>query len=212
MAFRRVSRIVPAAVLVVAAAVLATATSAAGLAPTHARLLSTAPADGATLDTVEAVTMTFNEEPNPTFVQVRVTGPDGSETTGSPEVDGTTVRQTVVTDLPAGEHTVTFRVVSVDGHPISGTFSFETTEGPTPGAAPSVSPTQETPAAPAPTGSVPAVSAPADTVASTPTAGDAEDSPPWLLVVLAGLVLAVLVAGGLMLARPRRGTDDAEAG
>jgi hypothetical protein len=198
-----------------ATAVLATLAIAAGGAtpgasapalPAHAQLVSTTPADGATLESVEVVTMTFNEQPNASFVQVRVTGPEGRETQGDPEVDGTSVSQALVADLPAGDHTVTFRVVSVDGHPISGEFTFETTEGPaTPG-----TPTEGAAATAEPNDSVPGVSAPAATTASTPTDGASDGGPPWLLVVLGGLVVLVLLAGGVMLARPRRDDGDSD--
>ena len=46
-------------------------------------------------------------------------------------VDGREVRQALVSGLAAGGHVATFRVVSADGHPVSGTVRFTTTQGPT---------------------------------------------------------------------------------
>jgi methionine-rich copper-binding protein CopC len=127
---------------------------------THAQLLATTPADGDTVETVAEVTLTFSEDVNEQFVQVRVDGPGGDEADGDPAVDGQDVTQALSPDLAAGEHRVTYRVVSVDGHPVSGTFSFTTTEGPGP-ASPTDSPTTAAPSdtpsatasAPSPSGS-----------------------------------------------------------
>ena len=52
--------------------------------------------------------------------------------------------QALAADLPAGEHIVTYRVVSTDGHPVSGTVTFTSTAAP---ASASPSPTTTTPAA-----------------------------------------------------------------
>ena len=91
---------------------------------------SSAPKDGATVETAQEVVLTFNEDVNPDFVAVKVTGPAGSETAGKPAVDGTAVTQALAADLPAGKHAVTYRVVSTDGHPVSGTVTFTSTAAP----------------------------------------------------------------------------------
>src|SRR6187200_1679040 len=52
----------------------------------HARIQGSTPKDGSTVGTAEEVVLAFNEEVDPTFVQVTVAGPDGSETAGPPAV------------------------------------------------------------------------------------------------------------------------------
>jgi hypothetical protein len=67
-----------------------------------------------------------------------VTGPDGSRaTSGKPRVDAATVRQPLATG-PAGDYTVAYRVVSEDGHPVTGELTF-TVSGGGSGSAPSES-------------------------------------------------------------------------
>ena len=65
----------------------------------------------------DQVVLTFNEAVNPDFVAVRVAGPDGDEADGTPAVEGPTVTQPLTAPLAAGEHTVTYRVVSVGRPP-----------------------------------------------------------------------------------------------
>ncbi len=119
-----------------------------GALPLHARLTASSPADGSTARTVAEIVLTFSEQVNPSFVAVTVEGPEGDETDGGPAVDGREVRQALVSGLAAGGHVATFRVVSADGHPVSGTVRFTTTQGPTatesPGASASASPASST--------------------------------------------------------------------
>jgi len=166
------------------------ASPAPGTLPLHARLLSSAPADGATLDTVDQVVLTFNEDVNPDFVAVKVSGPEGSETAGKPVVDDTAVTQALAADLPAGKHTVTYRVVSTDGHPVSGTVTFTTTAAPA-SAAPSATAT----ATPTPSPTASAVASPEPTVTADPASDSSGGgATPWLVVAVI-TVLAVLGLG-----------------
>ncbi len=181
--------------------------AAAAQVPAHAQLVSTDPADGDTVETATEATLTFSEDVNAKFVQVQVTGPDGEEADGAPATDGSVVTQALIPDLPAGEHTVVYRVVSVDGHPVSGTFSFTTTAGPSP--SPSSSASVATSTTPSTT-SPPAVSTPEPTVSAAAASAGSEGTPGWHVATLIGLVLLVLLAGGFLLARPRR-RPDAEA-
>ncbi|GGL28178.1 copper resistance protein CopC [Phycicoccus endophyticus] len=183
------------AVALVASALPVFAAPAAAL-PAHAQLVSTDPEDGASVGTLEQVTLTFSEEVNDRFLQVRVEGPDGDETDGAPRVEGTSVEQQLVTDLPAGEHTVTYRVVSVDGHPVSGSLSFTTTEAPArPSGTPSSSPTSS----PATTSASPSPSS-----SSEPPSASASSEPGWLVPALGVLVLLLLVAGVALALHRRR--------
>jgi hypothetical protein len=98
------------------------------------------------------------------------------------------VTQALPVDLPAGEHVVTYRVVSTDGHPVSGSVTFTSTQAPT-SASPSPTTSTSTPSASAST-----VASPTPTVTTAPTSGGAgDDSTPWLVVAF----VAVLAALGL---------------
>lgn len=103
---------------------------AAPSAQAHDVLVSTSPADGSTVvKPPDVVELTFNNAVQNQFVQVAVL--DQAETPyqdGDPEVLGSTVTQRI-RDLPTGTFTVSYRVVSSDGHPISGTSTF-TVAGP----------------------------------------------------------------------------------
>jgi methionine-rich copper-binding protein CopC len=128
--------------LLVVAAVLAV------LAPlpahAHAALVGTDPADGASVAQAPgAVTLEFSEPV--TRSEVVLTAPDGTRVpldvgARDREVTGT-VRDAAGTDQ-RGTWTLAYRVVSADGHPISGTSTFETTTGRTVEQAPVGAPDQ----------------------------------------------------------------------
>ena len=148
----------------------------------HARLVGSTPKDGSTVETAEQVVLVFNEDVDPKFVKVNVKGPDGSETDGSPTVAGPEVTQALSPDLPSGTHTVTYRVVSTDGHPVAGTVTFTTTQAP---ASASPSSTASATPTPSPSASVsaPASASPAPTVTTTPASDDSGGGlTPWLVV------------------------------
>ncbi|WP_233153436.1 copper resistance CopC family protein, partial [Kineosporia sp. R_H_3] len=147
------------AVTAVALALLAVcATATAGSA--HARLTGTDPEDGARMKaTPDTVTLTFSDPLDREFVRVRLTGPGDAVLPVAPRVEAGTVTFTVPSKLP-GTYSVAFRVVSKDGHPVSGTLSFVVT------GAPPVSPSLDATATPTDTGT--ATTSPAPT--PTPTA------------------------------------------
>uniref|UniRef100_UPI000B4C1F16 copper resistance CopC family protein n=1 Tax=Kineosporia sp. A_224 TaxID=1962180 RepID=UPI000B4C1F16 len=113
----------------VALALLAVcATATAGSA--HARLTGTDPENGARLKaTPDTVTLTFSDPLDREFVRVRLTGPGDAVLPVAPRVKEGTVTFTVPSKLP-GTYSVAFRVVSKDGHPVSGTLSFVVTGAP----------------------------------------------------------------------------------
>lgn len=151
--------------------------------PMHSRLLKAAPADDSEVETAEEVVLTFNEDVDPQFVKMTVVGPEGSETDGDPTVDGRVVTQALAADLPAGKHTATYRVVSADGHPISGKVSFTTTLAPSP--SPTATPSATPSATPTPTATPSAT----PTVAPDPASDDAgTGGVPWWAWLLGGLV------------------------
>lgn len=117
----------------------------------HDGLISTFPEEGETLPTTPTeVMLTFSAEllamDGSSLVEVvDANGQDFAE--GPPEVQGTTVTQKLTSEAAGGVFTVRWRVVSSDGHPTSGEYSYtvatvsvpESTE-PAPEATPEPSP------------------------------------------------------------------------
>ena len=104
----------------------------------HAALLRTDPqASGTIPSSPPRVSLTFDEAVAPRFAVISVTNARGEqEATGSPQAlpsapDTIAVR---VRHLPEGWYLVYWRVISADGHPIRGAFTFAV--GPNPGPAP----------------------------------------------------------------------------
>jgi copper resistance protein C len=98
-------------------------------AQAHDSLTSTTPAAGATVGTApRAITLGFDEpvlDYADTTVLI-VTGPDGAKRhfeTACARVDGRTVSAPVALG-GSGRYTVTWRVVSADGHPVADSFAF----------------------------------------------------------------------------------------
>lgn len=106
----------------IAAFVVAPAASA------HDELLATDPEQGSVVDTLpEEISMTFSglllDEAGAT--EVSVTSADGTSLTdGDPILDGTGLTQPL-DGSASGTVTVLWRVVSSDGHPIAGDFTFD---------------------------------------------------------------------------------------
>lgn len=118
-----------------AVAVAALAVAAVGLpavpAAAHSELLTSLPAAGESLATPpQTVMLTFNQQVAPRFAVVAVTTADGVEwTAGEPVVAGTTLSQSLRPGAAGGDYTVSYRVVSADGHPISGNLAFRVLSG-----------------------------------------------------------------------------------
>ncbi|AUG30076.1 MULTISPECIES: copper resistance CopC family protein [Microbacterium] len=93
----------------------------------HDELIGSSPAAGAQVDAMpDELTMTFSgvllDEPGAT--EVVVTDAAGSSLTdGDPRLDGTRLTQPL-SGTASGAVTVIWRVVSSDGHPVSGQYSF----------------------------------------------------------------------------------------
>jgi len=96
-------------------------------ASAHAQLLESDPPDGEQLDEAPAsVELTFNEHIEQIGSQVVITDADGNEVQdGDPLIEGPALTQDLLEERPAGEYTVQWRVVSADGHPVSGEFTFQ---------------------------------------------------------------------------------------
>ena len=123
------------------------ALTALGLAPAaaHDEVLSTSHEQNAVLETApEKIELSYSGEIMDIGHQVLVTGPDGLSVTEGPlERDGSQVVQPLAeTGSEEGTYQVVWRVVSSDGHPIEGTYTYQVGDGAdTTTAAPSLSST-----------------------------------------------------------------------
>ncbi len=104
--------------------------SSASIADAHSTLISSIPKSGATLRAVPGrVTLAFNEKllvipgEHPNSLTV-ATSSGQSITTGPLKVSGSEISISLKSRKSIGKFTVTYRVVSADGHPISGKYSF----------------------------------------------------------------------------------------
>ncbi|GAA2497897.1 copper resistance CopC family protein [Terrabacter carboxydivorans] len=96
----------------------------------HDVLERTDPADGTSVTKLpESVVLTFSEAPLTIGAQVVVTGPKGAASSGAPTITGRDVTQAIAPDSPGGDYTVSYRITSDDGHPVTGTFSFHAAIG-----------------------------------------------------------------------------------
>jgi methionine-rich copper-binding protein CopC len=203
-------------------AVVLTATLLAGpVAPAaaHDGLLSSTPGAGETVtEAPSAVVLTFSGEilaGSPTAVVIEVTDPAGTVLSeGETAVDGVTVTQQLTPNLPAGDYTVTWRVVSSDGHPISSEFHFFVADTAGPAAAPTPSP-EDTAGESTPTPTLTAEPSPSSTAAASDGYGGEVSGGgamlPIMLVTGIVLVMGVLVVGVLRLGQKRRAQDARDA-
>ncbi|MCW0213028.1 MAG: copper resistance protein CopC [Pseudonocardia sp.] len=165
----------------------------AGPASAHAQFEGSDPADGASLATgPSTVTLTFSDTMQQGFNEVTVIGPDGTThyENGEPKASGDTVSVAVSPLGAAGVYRIGYRVLSDDGHPVSGSVGFTlTAPGPAAGTAPA-------------TGATPAPAAGAEPTAGQPGTGQQDagqqdgGSPVWPWIVGA----VVLVGAGVVVA------------
>ncbi|WP_412875491.1 copper resistance protein CopC [Curtobacterium flaccumfaciens pv. flaccumfaciens] len=173
-------------------------------ASAHAALTSSDPADGATVAAdLERVTLTFSEAPLAGLqagLRIEIRDDGGTdESSGAVAVDGTSMSKAV--SLSPGPHTLVWRYVSPDGHPIEGQLAFSVE----PVASPTVPPTTTSPTT-APTSSSEPTTAAAGAAPNTGAGTHAHGhGGPALLFGVVG-ILAVLVIGAVVL-RIRRGAD-----
>lgn len=153
----------------------------ANAADAHNVLQSATPAKGAAVASApSSVELVFNEPVESGFNEITVIGPDN---TSHWEGGATTVHaETVSVPLrplgPAGVYTVTYHIVSEDGHPVSASYTFTLT---TPGVG--------TPA--------PAVQA----AAAAPMSTSDSTVPVWVWIAGAAVLLVVGVAVARRIAR-----------
>lgn len=199
-------RAVRAAGALAAATLLAAVAAVAGAAPAsaHDRLTGSTPEDGSTVTAAPTqVELTFTDEVQDIGLTILVKDPSGASVAdGKPAIDGDTVVQKLDPLTADGVYTVAYRVVSSDGHPISGRFTFTAALAPaSPSASPSPSASSTSSPSATPSSASPSVST--SSVAASPAAStsDAGGSTPWILVGV--LVLAALVGAGIAVARRR---------
>ncbi|MFD7782252.1 copper resistance protein CopC [Streptomyces nojiriensis] len=191
---RRAARTAARALVVPLSAVLLWAGAPAASA--HTDLTSSTPADGATLDALPtSIGLTFSDDMSQEYAKVALTAPDGTPAgAGEPRVDGKSALLAVKPGLPSGKYTVGYRVVSADGHPVSGSYSFTVRAA--------------APAAPSPTPSVSTPSAEAGAAAASPTptpsARSSSDGVSSGLVVGALLVAGACAGAAVLVARRRK--------
>ncbi len=172
---------------VFAALVVGLLLAGAGPASAHDVLVGSDPADGASLTTVPAqVSFTFDQPVQNFDPVVAITGPDGVSHTSN----GVSVLGNVVSapfgQIVAGRYIAAYRIISADGHPVTGEIRFTVAAGAS--------------AAPTSAGDTPEPSAPVTTRASSAL-------PVWAWVALAAAVLIVIAAVLLIIRRPARAPD-----
>jgi copper transport protein len=96
-------------------------------ASAHAALVSTTPEQGSVIGSSPTkVSLTFNEPVRVIPGKTQVIAPDGKRiNSGDPVATGGTLSLDVrVADHPLGTYLVSYRIISADGHPLSGGFMF----------------------------------------------------------------------------------------
>jgi copper resistance protein C len=172
-------------------------------ASAHDELVSSSPKSGATVAAPTALTLTYSEALVPTGYRVVVRGP-GGQVRGNVALAGTRLVEQFSSPLAAGAYDVVWRVVSADGHPISGRLSF-TVRGATAPSRPAATAPSSAASSVPPSSSSSAAAEPSPTSSTTsaPSAPSAGGGRSRLLTV--GLIAAVLAAGAALLGARRRG-------
>lgn len=194
--------------MVAAALVVLPVTAAVG----HAGLAFSSPEDGAALDVApEEVVLTFTEELLSDLVEISVLDADDNpvvvtEVAQTPP-PGTDVKVPWPADLPPGEYSVAFRVVSADGHPVTGrvTFSYDSPREIPEAPSPSEDPASAEPSVEATTESTP-VASPDETFEEiVPAEGEPDGSLVGPLLIAGAVIVGIgVVISIVMLARSRQ--------
>ena len=205
-----------AALLFAALTALLVVFASAAPAAAHDELLSTTPEAGAVLDSApETVELTFSGDILDIGHEIHVTDSEGRDITqGTLGVTGKTVSQPL-RDSGRGDdtYTVTWRVVSQDGHPIEGKFQYGVGSGATPASAAAHDDAAEHDDADhehsAASSEAASPAAGSSATASAASTADAEAGntglPGWVLPVIGGAVVLVILLGILFFAtRPKQ--------
>jgi methionine-rich copper-binding protein CopC len=194
--FRTPPRLARAAVLAAAGALLVSPLVLAAPASAHDSIVGSVPADGATLTAAPTeVRITFEEPPTATGLGVAVLASGGaSVVAGKPTIEGNVVVQALDPLTVGGAYAVSYRVVSADGHPVTGTLAF-TVDLPTPSPSASSS-------APAPTSASATSASSSATALASATDGSSSSTP--VGAIIGGAVALALVVGAVVLVSRRR--------
>ncbi|GAA3751926.1 copper resistance CopC family protein [Salinactinospora qingdaonensis] len=189
------------------AAMLLLVLGPAPAAQAHNALISSFPEDGATVDSMpERVTLTFNAEVGEGGNGIVVTGPQGaSYSEGDVSIDGSKASVALAPLQSAGEYTVSYRIISADGHPLEDELTFTLPEQAV--AAPQET-AQETAADSTPTSAAPDEPHP-DATSTSLTADEASEtsSPTSAMGPVVGAIVAIAIVAliVILLIRIRRG-------
>lgn len=168
--------------IAIAASVVTSATPAAA----HTALRASSPKDGGEIGKAPSeLLLEFTEPIRRVGFRLVVRGPDAREyQAGAPRISGDTLAQPLKQLGPAGEYRAEFRIVSADGHPVTGKIGFTLTKpGPAAGGAKAVE------------------AAPLTSV----SASSLNNAPPWAWWI--GAAAVVILASGAVLSG-RRVTRD----
>ncbi|SDH31716.1 copper resistance CopC family protein [Nonomuraea jiangxiensis] len=197
--------------------------AAAGALPAPAQahnvLVGSDPKDGATLAaSPERVTLVFDQTVRQGYARVGVTGADGSGWADGDVVVAAERVSVKVRPLPAGgSYTVGYRILSADGHPITGSISFRLAPDATSATATPAAPASSAPAAPSSGASSGAAAAPgsgaeaADTADTAEAAEAAANGGAGMAVVWIVGALLLLAAGTVVALRRSRSDEEARA-
>ncbi|MBN6055352.1 copper resistance protein CopC, partial [Nonomuraea sp. RK-328] len=171
-------------------------------------LISSDPKDGATLSAAPArITLVFDQAVRQGYAQVGVTAPDGAAMAdGAASVAAEKVTVKVRPLTAAGAYVVGYRILSADGHPVTGKITFRLTASASADAQATASPgTPADASAAPPTGTPPATAGASDAADSARAAeaaanGGAGMAVVWIVAAL--LLLATGTAVALRRARP----------
>ncbi|GAA2609179.1 copper resistance protein CopC [Actinomadura fulvescens] len=163
-------------------------------ASAHTALRDSDPKAKSTVESPAAITLTYNQPI--TLPRVVLTDDKGGQhVSGAPKAVDNKVTQPVAGTLPNGVYTVGWRVVSADGHPVSGSYKF-TVKG---SAAPSAGVVTSRAASPAPAITL------NQTTGPTAANEDSGGSSGWWWIGLIALVVAGAAGGAALLRRRRTG-------
>ena len=205
------------ALAVTTATVFVVSVTMAPTASAHADLQVSTPEDGESLQIApEEIRLTFSEELFEELVEISILDADGDlystievEQTPPP---GTDVIFPWPTQAPPGEYSIAYRVVSADGHPVTGTISFSYAATAPEPSTPEPAPSDSTPSAesstPAtsPAASSPIAPAPSSSSATESSTSSSTDSLSGTPLVILGVVLllgVIATSAIIVRARPR---------
>ncbi|MEP7035343.1 MAG: copper resistance CopC family protein [Dermatophilaceae bacterium] len=177
--------------------------SVVGSAPAsaHAALVRISPGADAVLTTVPSVVvLEFDEPVSSTFATVVVSTAAGTHVTrGQPVVVGAKVTQSLSPAMAAGSYRVAYRVVSVDGHPVTGESAFTLTLASATGSPTAVG--TPSPSTPSPSTTPEATVAAASSSSRDP---GGQGWPAWIVVPISVGALLAGGAGAIFWHRQRR--------